>query len=211
MWRPASLLLLLLTALPAGAGQLYCCQDTHGHKVCGDTVPPLCQKRGYQELNPQGVVTRQVEGQLTPEQQARRAAELEKQKAQDQAAKEQKRKDQALLNMYASVQDIQEQQTRSQQDITLQQRQLQGRLNEALKRRTHLQNEAEFYRNKPMPPDLTKQVKDNGYDIRSLQDQLNQKRQELGAANARYEADRKRYQELISGHNGELHPALAPH
>ena len=98
--------------------------------------------------------------QLTPEQQARRAAELEKQKAQEQAAKEQKRKDQALLNMYGSVQDIQEQQTRSQQDITLQQRQLQGRLNEALKRRTHLQNEAEFYRNKPMPPDLTKQVKD---------------------------------------------------
>jgi hypothetical protein len=56
VWRPASLLLLLLTALPAGAGSSTAVRMPMATRVRRHGAA-LCQKRGYQELNPQGGVT----------------------------------------------------------------------------------------------------------------------------------------------------------
>ena len=60
-----------------------------------------------------GSVLKRIEGQLTPEQQAKRDEEIKKKAEADAAAKEERRKNTALLNTYASEKDIDEARARA--------------------------------------------------------------------------------------------------
>src|SRR5579872_4806915 len=103
-------ILALAPATDAAAqSRMYKCKDTQGHPYYTQTPPQECLGKPTDELNRQtGVVIKHDEGQLTPEQQAQRAAEAKKKKDEDTAQQEQKRKDKALLNTYSNVKDIED-------------------------------------------------------------------------------------------------------
>lgn len=210
-WRALSfgIGLLALSISPAQAGKLFCC-EVNGQKTCGDILPAQCAARGYTELNKQGVAVRQVAPPLTPEQQAQKEAEEQRKKEAEAALKEQKRKDQALLNTYSSEKDIDLARTRAEQDVDGQIKQAENKLADAQKRLKKLKDEAEFYKKGTLPPELNKNLRDTEYDIKAQGELIEARKKDLVGVRARFEADKQRYIELTRGGSGggNLHPAL---
>ncbi|TRZ68789.1 MAG: hypothetical protein D4S02_03200 [Rhodocyclaceae bacterium] len=193
--------LLLMTALvpPADAAKSYCCSDERGRQVCGDSLPRECFGRSYREVSERGTTLRQVEAPLTAEQQARRDAELAAKKKEERAAMEEKRKNQALLNTYASEKDVDLARTRALADVENRTKEVQSKYNEALKRKQKLEGEREFYQKKPMPPELTEQIKASEAEIKAQQNAIEAKKQEMEQVRIRFDEEKKRYLDLIRG------------
>lgn len=210
VWRAASLVILGLAALPAQAGKLYCC-EVNGQKTCGDILPPQCQAKGYKELNTQGVAVREVAPPLTIEQRAKLEEEARRKKEEEAAQKEQARKDMALLNTYSSEKDIDIQRARTEQDIQGLIKQSENKASDAQTRLKKQRDELEFYKNRPVPPELAKSIRDLEFDLKTQRDASERRKQELEQVKAKYERDKQRYIELTRGRsagNGNLHPAL---
>jgi hypothetical protein len=192
----AALALGIGLSLPAAA-RTFCCTDKAGHRICGDTLPAQCEDRAYKEIGAQGV--RNVEAPLTPEQRAQRDAEAAKKKEHERAVAEQRRKDSALLNTYASEKDIDLLRDRAIADAEAAGKQNQEKYDAAIKRKKQLEKELEFYAKKPVPANLKSQIKENDTEIEAQQKAVQDRKKEVEAVKARFEDDRKRYRELTQG------------
>ncbi len=191
------LALLLLAPTAEAAGEFYCCQDaTSGRRVCGDTLPVQCRGLAYQILDRGGNLIQEVAPPLTPEQRAELAAENRRKKRQEEVAREQRRMDQALLDTYATPQDIDIAQRKMEDDVNLAIRGAQENIEASMAKRQKLDAEAEFYLNKPMPPELQKELRAVNHEIKVQQELIEVKQRELSAIRGKYDADRKRYFEL---------------
>ena len=202
MNRNSTLLsLLLMTALvpSAAAAKSYCCSDERGRQVCGDSLPRECYGRAYREVSERGTTLRQVEAPMTADQQAKRDAELAIKKKQEQAALEEKRKNQALLNTYSSEKDVDLARARALADLENRSKEVQSKYNEAVKRKQKLEGEREFYQKKPMPPELTEQIRASEAEIKAQQKAIEAKKQEMEQIRVRFDEEKKRYLELIRG------------
>jgi hypothetical protein len=195
-------LLLAGLALPAAAAKTFCCLDENGSQACGDVLPPQCYGRAYREVSESGMTLRQVEAPLSAEQRALREAQAKKKKEDDRIALEERRKNQALLDTYGSDKDIDVMRDRVLTDLELTRKQALGRYQEALQRKQHLDNEAEFYKRKPMPLELSTEIKSNDLELVSQQAAAAAKLKEMEAARARFAEDKKRYLELMQGKSG---------
>lgn len=189
-------LLLLALAGDAGAAYTYCCTDRNGRPSCGDTLPEVCYGRAYRVIGSNGAVVREVEAPLTPAQRAQKAAEAEKRKAEEEARREQKRQDQALLNSYGSIADIDAMAASAERGLLDAIKQSESKIGEIGKRRKKVESEAEFYRKKPMPPEVAKGLRDADAEIKAEQDTIAARQKELAAVRAKYAAERQRYLEL---------------
>lgn len=69
----------------------------------------------------------------------------------------------------------------------------QARIDEARTKRKKFEAEAEFYKKKPMPADLTKELRTLEHEIKIQQELLEVKKREFDTIKAKYDADRKRY------------------
>jgi hypothetical protein len=195
---PALAVLVVLLGLPAPvAAQLYVCKTPTGHTLSGDTPPADCRDSVIRRLNRDGSVREVIEPPLSPEQKEQRALEERKRHERETAAQDQLRKDRALLETYASEDEIE-----ATRDRTLAIRQtLIDRANQSLKEyradRKHLDDEAEFYLRRPMPDKLKRAIEDNV----SLQEQqlhtIGDIRAEMQRINDRYDAELRRYRELV--------------
>src|SRR6266568_3503335 len=99
----------LLAVAPAAAQQrMYKCVDARGKVYYTQVPPPECLGRDTQELDKSGTPMRksQTPAALTPAQQKAREAELKKKIEAEERAKEERRKNTALLNTYSSEKDI---------------------------------------------------------------------------------------------------------
>jgi hypothetical protein len=190
--------LAALACLPALAwAQLYVCKTPSGHTLTGDIPPSECKDSVIRQLNRDGSVRSVIEPPLTPEQKAQRDLEERRRHEREMAAQDQLRKDRALLETYASEDEIE-----ATRDRTLAIRQsLIDRANQSLREyqsdRKHLDEEAEFYLRRPMPEKLKRAIEDNI----SLQQQqlhaIDDIRAEMQRINERYDAELRRYRELV--------------
>jgi len=184
---------------PAGAAKSYCCSDERGRQVCGDSLPKECYGRTYREVSERGTTLRQVDAPLTAEQEAKRDAELAAKKKAERAAIEEKRKNQALLNTYASEKDVDLARARAMADVENRTKEVQSKYNEAVKRKQKLEGEREFYQKKPMPPELTEQIRASEAEIKAQQSAIEAKKREMEQVGMRFDEEKKRYLELIRG------------
>lgn len=192
----APLLLLSLGSAFAG-GDFYCCQDNaSGRRLCGDTLPPLCRGQAYRVIDSSGNVIKEVGPPLTPEQKAELTLENARRKRMEEAAREQRRKDQALLDTYATLEDIDQAQKKAEADINAAILATIARIDVAHVKRKKLEEEAEFYKKKTMPADLAKQLEAINHEIGLQQELLNVKKHDFDTVRTKYDADRKRYNEL---------------
>jgi len=182
----------LAAAAPAVANIVCCTVD--GKRVCGNPAPPQCLDRARTELK--GGVARQVEAPLTAEQRAAREAEEARKKEEDKRIAEEKRRDRALLASYSNEAEIDRAMQRSLADIERNAQQAQNRLEAALNQKKKLEQEKEFYANKPLPAKLQSQIKDNEAEIAAQQAALQKKDADVGAVRTRFEADKQRFREL---------------
>lgn len=198
MWplRFASLTLALLAANVAQAGNMLCCQDATGRRLCGDSLPEQCRGRPYKVLDAAGNVIKEVGPPMTAEQKAQAAAEAQRKKEEEAAKQEQRRKDQALLATYSSLQDIEQARTRAMNDVLDAVKQAEAKVESLRKQRKKYESEMEFYKNKTPPPDLAKNVRDIDYDIKAQTGLIDAKKVELEQVRTKYDTDKRRYTEL---------------
>ena len=188
----------LHAAPPAGGGsRLYCCQDSSGKQVCGDILPQVCYGRAYREIGTDGRTVREVDAPLTAEQRAQKVAEDATRKEEEARQKEQQRKDQALMDTYANVEDIESLRKRSIEEIHKSIKNAETRIVEIRALRKKFENEAEFYKKKKLPADVEKGLSDTDFEIKGQEAIIQSKKKEIDAVQAKYDEDRKRFLELM--------------
>ncbi len=205
-------LIVMLAAISVNAatpasGRFYCCD---GGRVCGDALPEQCRGKAYRILDSSGNLLKEVGPPLTVEQKARAAAEALRKKELEEQAREQRRKDQALLDTYATPQDIDLAQAKAESDVNLAIRGAEDRIAAARKQRKKFEEEAEFYKKKSLPPEVAKGLRDADHEIKTQQELLDVKKGDAATIKAKYDADRKRYAELTGRTTASAKPGATP-
>jgi hypothetical protein len=178
-----------------GQGETVCCVGNNGH-VCGDIPPADCSGKALKVYNRQGLHVRTIAAPMTAEERAIAAAAAKKAKEDQEAIQMQRRHDQALLQTYNSLADIDRVQKNTENNINADIKHTLERISEARQRKQELDQQAGFYTGKDMPPALLQAIRDQDLELRVQQEALEMRRKDLEAAQSRYDADRKRYNEL---------------
>jgi len=127
---------------------------------------------------------------------AEKEAALAKQKEESAAKREETRRNRALLATYTSERDIDEQRARALKDNQRSMSEIEGKIDGLKKKRAGYDKEAEFYKDKDLPPKLSEDMKNSEIDLRAQEDLLAVKRKETVGINARYDEDKRRFKEL---------------
>lgn len=189
------------------ASEFYCCQENaSGRRICGDSLPAVCRGQSYRVLDSSGNVIREVGPPLTPEQKAELTLEKARQKRLEEAAREMRRRDQALLDTYSMPEDIDMAQKKAEADINAAILATVARIDVAQVKKKKLEEEAEFYKKKTVPGDLAKQLESVTHEIGLQQELLNVKKRDFETVRTKYDADRKRYQELTGRMSAQQRP-----
>jgi predicted nucleic acid-binding Zn-ribbon protein len=188
-------------AFAPAALAVYKCVDEKGITRIGETPPDECAKVPMQELSPSGTVRRTIAPSLTPEQvEANRAVE-EKKRAESKAAAEQSRKDEALLNTYASDREIDMTRERNIAPIKGRIKIANERIAAVDKRMKQIEDEMEFYKAgkgksgkaKEMPESLTHDLDRAKKEKISLEKSIVDADKEIATLTAKYETDKQRW------------------
>ncbi|MBS1207777.1 MAG: hypothetical protein H6R19_175 [Proteobacteria bacterium] len=186
-------LLLLTTSAAHAQTRSFCCTDTNGRRSCGDSLPQVCYDRAYSEITG-GRVVREVEAPLTPEQRARKDAELRAQRERLAKEAEARRRDQVLLESYSSVGELDRRRDR---DIG----NLEGELRAARAREADLLvQQAKLEKSKPAKGSFPKMLADNiavnTSELEAIRTVISSKQRDIEQLRVRFDADRERYIQL---------------
>lgn len=208
--RPAQSVLTTLLALLSGlafAGavsaegstRLYKWTDDQGKVHYSERLLQETAGKASVELNRQGTVVKRNARALTAEEYAAREKAEREQEEAAQRAKEEQRKNLALLSSYASATDIEEARTRALQSNRESTLNVSHNLNAATKQRDKLQQQINALQGRPLPPRLKRDWDANQADLKVQQQLLSIKQREATSINARYDDDKQRYEELTMG------------
>jgi hypothetical protein len=205
---PSFLLPLILLSLagaaaaqpvPPPTGLLFVCTDGRGRTYTGDRQPPECANLEIRVLNRDGSLRQVIPAPLTPEQKAARAAE-EKRKAEEaERALEQRRRDRALLETYASEAEIEALRAKTLASREQQIARSEDRLKRLAVERKKLDDEAEFYVKREQPAALKRAFANNAELVKTEQAIVADTRAEMARINERFDAEIKRFRELVQG------------
>ena len=185
-------------ASATAAGNLYCCYDAGGKQVCGDLLPQACYGRAYREIGTTGRTVRNVEAPLTAEQRAERAEEEAQLKIEEAANREQRRKDQALLNTYSSEKEIEFLRARANGDVQKAIAAAEAKIAEIRAQRKKYENEAEFYQKTEMPAEVHKGLLDADFEIKAQELVIESKTKELEIIREKYDEDLRRFRDIMT-------------
>lgn len=180
------------------ASTFFCCPDANGRRTCGDALPDACRGKAYRIIDSSGNVIKEVGPPLTPEQKSE-ALLLEKQRQEQEVlAREQRRKDLALLETYSSVKDIDVAQKQAETNLQRSIDAANAQLAAIKEQRKKFEREAEFYKKGNMPPDVAKGLREADFNIKLLEDSRDAKQRDYQTVKTKYDDERKRYLEIIS-------------
>jgi hypothetical protein len=187
---------IILAPLAADA-QSYRCTGKDGKRYYGQTVPRACIGQPVEELNAQGMVVKRYDAAASAAEREQKAAEDEERKKREAVAKEEGRRNRALLATYTSEKDIDQARARALKDNEAAVKEIERRIGALKKRQEEIQKELDFYQGKNKPPaKLAQDIKNTEFDIQTQQDLMAKKKKEVDQINARYDEDKKRYNEL---------------
>jgi hypothetical protein len=196
-----ALLMLAGSADAATGARLYCCSDAGGKYVCGDILPQACYGRAYRELGSDGRLLREIGPPMTAEQRAQRDAEEEKHRRAAVVQKEQQLKDQALLDTYANLDDIEAMRKRALDDVHKSISVAEEQIVEIKALRKKFEDEAEFYKTKAMPPEIEKGLSSTDAEIKSQEAIIEAKKKEIITLQAKFDAERTHFLDLQRRNN----------
>jgi hypothetical protein len=148
------------------------------------------------ELAPSGVVKREIAPPLTPEQQRQKEADDRAKRTAEEAAREQHRRDMALLAVYQNEDQIEAARKRSLSDANESIKASHERLADLEKERKGLEQDAEAFKGKTVPPLFKRKVDDNQALIDDEQAAIKQRQVDVERVNQRYDEDKRRFREL---------------
>jgi hypothetical protein len=196
--KPITVLACLFTtllALPAQAqdkgSRMYKCIDSAGKAYYSDKLNPDCAQTS--ELNRQGVVMPKKKETAKPAQPKADAAA-----ATPKAAKEQERRDQALIATYTSEEEIDAARDRSLAIPAQGTKAIEAKLETANDQLAALKKEADSLaaQQKPLPAHLLEEVNASQKQIAKLEAEIAQRKAQSDSIRTKYEADKKRFREL---------------
>ena len=190
-------LILVLLSMPVHAKSIKCV-DSKGVTHYGDTIPSECSNLPVMELDDKGVPMKGNPANMTPEERRSMELEVQKEAREAQKATEQRRRDSALLGTYSSESEIDMARDRNIQQASLSLSNVDSRLKAAKEKLDQYNTQAaDFARsNKPVPADLAQSIAAAKKEYSDLSVERAQKKQDLDAMKAKFEADKKRYREL---------------
>ncbi|MGC2164569.1 MAG: DUF4124 domain-containing protein [Gallionella sp.] len=190
------LLLGLVLSLPATA-KLYKWVDDKGVTHYGETIPPEYANKDRKVLGKSGQVTETIAVQTREEREANREEE-EKKLAEEKAALEKRRRDETLTSTYSNVTEIDLARERNLQQVNARIINNTSQLKLATTKLTTLQQEADDLAKsgKKVPFSLHEDISELQAHVDRLQLVLEKSHAEQAAVMARYDDDKKRYQEL---------------
>jgi Domain of unknown function (DUF4124) len=170
--------------------------DDQGVVHYTDKLPPEAINKGSVELNKQGVPIKKTEPALTPEQRRAKEAEEERARAAAKIRDEIERKDRALLQTYTTESEIDLARSRALGTISAQVQSAQAYSANLNKRRTELNTRLAALGDKPVPPQLERERTNVDEELAKQSDLILAKQREIAIINARYDADKLRWQQL---------------
>ena len=176
----------------------YRCTGTDGKKYYGHTLPPTCLGRPVELINKQGLVVKRIDPEGEEKARLAKEADAEKKREMEAAQRDAVRRNQALLATYTSENDIEEARNRALRDHRNQVQEVEVRINEIKKRQARFEKDLAVYQDagKGEPPArLKEEITNAEIDLRAQQGLLEAKKKEALSINARYDEDRRRYQE----------------
>ena len=178
----------------------YRCVGKDGKKYYGQTIPDACLGRPLELINKQGLVVKRID--LEGEEKARLAkeAEAEKKREAELAEKDSVRRTRALLATYTSEKDIEDSRNRDLRNHDKGVQEVQKRIEDIKKRQQQFQKELALFNEagKGSPPArLKEEITNAEIDLKAAQSLLEAKKKESQAINARYDDDKRRYQEAV--------------
>jgi hypothetical protein len=189
---------LILASLPVNAGTIKKWVDEHGATHYGSTVPPQYVNQGSTEISSQGLVVKKTERAMTAEERKAQEEEKVRQKEADQKALEQQRRDKALLNTFTDEKEIDLARDRNLQQADLQVRSADLRIKQLEDRLAQLRRQADSATRsgQSVPAGVQQDITTLGRDILHMQDSNQQRKKEMEAIRAKFDADKQRYREL---------------
>ena len=176
----AFLLAALAVLPPAALAQSYRCVGTDGKKYYGQAMPPQCVGQPVEQLDARGVVIKRIDPVASAAERAKKEAEEAERKKQAAAAKDQGRKDNALLASYTSEKDIDIARSRALEGSQRAVKDLEDGIAALKKRRA--------------APGADATEIDT--ELKVQEGALAARQKEIAAINARYDEDKKRYIEI---------------
>jgi len=183
----------------------YCCSDASGRNTCGDILPPACYDRAYSVMSG-GVVIRRVAAPLTPEQRARKDAELRAQRERMAKEAEARRRDQVLLDSYANIGELERRRDREVGNVEGELRAIRAREADLMQ-----QQDALIKRNSSKGNKVQQKVADElasvQTELEAIRSVIASKQINLARLKARFDADHARYMQLTQPDSLSVKPA----
>ncbi len=193
---------LLIAAPFLAQAQSFRCVGKDGRRYYGSTIPQECLGQPVEQLNKEGMVIKRMDPEAGERDRAAKEAEAAKKREAEAAAREQSRRNRALLATYSSERDIEVARERALADNAKQAQEVENRIAAIRKRQAGYDKELEFYKGKNKPPEkLAEDMQGAEQEIKEQQQQLETKKRDAEAINAKYDTDKKRYLELTRGGN----------
>lgn len=198
-------LLMLGHGSATAAASFFCCIDTSGKQVCGDILPSECYGKVYREIGPNGRTLRIVKPPPPPptqEELAKQQAEEEAKRKEEKIALDKKRQDDALLNTYGSVRDIDAMRERALGDTGKEVSAAQENIADLKAKKKKQEEEAATYKNaEDVPDQLRRAIEKLDAQIKVQEQFIAEKKQATAAIRAKYDEEKRRYIELTTTTN----------
>jgi hypothetical protein len=208
-----ALVLTANAALAQGVAQtgIYTCTDDRGRRLTADRPIAECSHKEQQLLNRDGSLRAVVPATLTAEErsakEARDRAAAEARAAQVDAV----RRDRNLAARYPDEASHQRAREAAQDTVRLAMKATELRLRELQAERKPLQEEAEFYQGKPLPPKLRAAIEANEASTEAQRNATATQEAELGRISKIFDAELDRLRRLWAGAQaGSLGPMNLP-
>ena len=170
--------------------------DEKGGVHYSDKMPPEAVEKGNVELNKQGVPIKRNEPAPTVEQRRAKAAEEERQKNMAKEREVVDRRDRALIQSYASEDEIDLARSRALSTIDGQLTSAQAYSAQLAKRRQELDERRKSYGDKPVPAAIDRELEGIATELAKQDAFIAEKKRETVAVTSRYDADKQRWREL---------------
>ena len=183
-------------SLPAMA-PIYSCV-ANGRTYSGDRPPPECVNSDIRELNRDGSLRRVIPRPMTQEEQKARALEAKKRVEEEERMLAQRRRDRSLLEAYATEDEIEASRLKALDTSKEVIRRSEARIERMDAERKRLDEESEFYKNRQVPDSIKRAYANNEQEKVAELKIVQEARIEMQRINDRFDAERKRFRELVA-------------
>jgi len=179
-----------------GAGGMFKWTDDQGVVHYTDRIPPESVSKGATVLDKQGRSVKTIDPAPTAEQRKAIEAEAERQRDVAKANAEQARRDRALTQSFSSEAEIDVARARAVSTMEGQLTTISAYIADMTRRKQELEKRKAGYGAKPVPASLDTELSSVTEELARQNALLAQKKEALAAVGKKYDADKKRWQEI---------------